>query len=215
MKAGLLGPYEHALTAMTPLNLLDTHGRVLPLDVARFLAPVNDADLSVVARCRGPVLDVGCGPGRFVSALAERGIPALGVDLAPTAVQLARGRGGSALRRDVFARLPGEGRWPTILLVDGNIGLGGDVLRLLGRLGKLLAPGGQLLVETEPHDCDEQLDVRFHQHGRAIGEHFPWARVGPHDASRLAVASGLQVVDFWTTHGRTFVELQLPVRGVA
>lgn len=210
MRAGLLGPYEHALVAMTPLNLLDSDGRVLPLDVARFLAPVNDADISVIERCRGPVLDVGCGPGRFVSALAERGIPTLGVDLAPTAVRLARGRGGSALRRDVFSRLPGEGRWPTILLVDGNVGLGGDVSRLFARLGRLLAPGGRLLVETEPHDCDERLHVRFHQHGQPIGEHFPWARVGPRDACRLAADAGLRVVDFWTTHGRTFVELQLP-----
>lgn len=214
MKAGLLGPYERALTAMAPLNLLDTEGRVLPLDVARFLAPVNADDLTVVERCRGPVLDVGCGPGRFVSALAERGIPALGVDLAPTAVRLTRGRGGSALRRDVFARLPGEGRWPTILLVDGNIGLGGDVPQLFTRLGKLLAPAGRLLVETEPHDCDERLRVRFHQHGRAVGEPFPWARVGPRDACRLATDAGLRVVDFWTTHSRAFVDLRLPLRGV-
>ncbi len=214
MKAGLLGPYERALAAMAPLNLLDAHGRVLPLDVARFLAPVDDADISVVERCRGPVLDVGCGPGRFVSALAERGVPALGVDLARTAVELALGRGGTALRRDVFARLPGEGRWPTVLLVDGNVGLGGDVLRLFARLVNLLAPGGRLLVETEPDDCDERLRVRFHQHGRPIGGPFPWARVGPRDACRLAVAAGLHVADVWTTHGRTFLELHLPLRAV-
>ena len=30
------------------------------------------------------------------------------------------------LRRDLFAPLPGEGRWHHVLLADGNIGIGGD-----------------------------------------------------------------------------------------
>ena len=40
-------------------------------------------------------------------------------------------RGGAALRRDVFAPLPGEGRWYTALLADGNVGIGGDPVALL------------------------------------------------------------------------------------
>ena len=54
------------------------------------------------------------------------------------------------LRRDVFARVPGEGRWSHVLLADGNIGIGGDPLRLLERAAGLLAAGGTVLVETDP-----------------------------------------------------------------
>ncbi|MEU9563347.1 methyltransferase domain-containing protein [Streptomyces sp. NPDC048161] len=38
----------------------------------------------------GPVADVGCGPGRVTAYLAERHVPAFGVDLSPAMVELAR-----------------------------------------------------------------------------------------------------------------------------
>jgi hypothetical protein len=72
------------------------------------------------------------------------------VDLAPAAVMFSRQRGAVALRRSVFAPVPGEGRWPTALLIDGNIGISGDVARLLRRMASLLAHGGRLLVEADP-----------------------------------------------------------------
>ena len=46
--------------------------------------------------------------------------------------------GRPALRRDVFEPLPGTGRWQTVLLADGNVGLGGDPLRVLRRAAELL-----------------------------------------------------------------------------
>ena len=109
---------------------------IVELDVARWLAAADDADDTVLDRCTGPVLDVGCGPGRFVSSLDARGVAALGVDIAETAVALTRGQGMPALLRDVFHDLPGEGRWPTVLLMDGNIGIGGDPARLLARIAR-------------------------------------------------------------------------------
>lgn len=39
----------------------------------------------------GPVADLGCGPGRITAYLAERQVPAFGVDLSPAMVELARG----------------------------------------------------------------------------------------------------------------------------
>ena len=43
-------------------------------------------------------------------------------------------RGVTGPARDVFDPLPGEGRWETALLADGNIGIGGDPVALLRRL---------------------------------------------------------------------------------
>ena len=45
-----------------------------PLDVSAW-SSMSSADELIVSRCEGPVLDIGCGPGRFVEALASRGIP--------------------------------------------------------------------------------------------------------------------------------------------
>ena len=58
-------------------------------------------DDGLLDRCLGPTLDVGCGPGRLTAALLGRGVPCLGIDVSPVAVDIARGRGAAALHRDV------------------------------------------------------------------------------------------------------------------
>lgn len=208
MDVGALAPYERALQTTGSLALYTEDGRILELDVARWLAGVDDADRTVLDRCRGPVLDVGCGPGRFVSELNALGVAALGVDIAETAVALTRGQGLPALLRSVFTALPGEGRWPTVLLLDGNIGIGGDPRRLLDRIAALLAPGGRLVVEAHPdaraHDL---LRVRFSEHGRPVGPLFDWAYVGLNALDRYADAAGYELDEVWDAAGRTFAAL--------
>src|ERR1700676_4536689 len=108
---------------MVPLMtvLRSESGERLPLAPGRWHGPPTPGERVLVENVAPPVLDVGCGPGRMVAALGGRGIPALGVDPAPAAVALTRRRGAPALQRSVFDRLPGEGRWGTVLLLDGNI----------------------------------------------------------------------------------------------
>ncbi len=76
--------------------------RAEPLPLATWLGETTPADEAVLDRARGPVLDVGCGPGRHVRALAERGVLALGIDLSPDAADLARARGASVFTGCVF-----------------------------------------------------------------------------------------------------------------
>ena len=53
----------------------------------------------------GPVADIGCGPGQIARYLADRGIPVLGIDLAPEMVTLARRRAIDKLRKkQAYAR---------------------------------------------------------------------------------------------------------------
>ncbi|MFF3407193.1 class I SAM-dependent methyltransferase [Streptomyces sp. NPDC002742] len=156
-------PYADALGAgRGPLFLRRTDGWLLPLEVERWCARADAVDLQVLAYCEGAVLDVGCGPGRLVAELAARGRPALGIDVSEAAVARTVRLGGQALHRSVFEPLPGEGRWGTALLVDGNIGIGGDPAALLRRTAELLAPGGLLIAETVAGaDVDERVDVRI------------------------------------------------------
>lgn len=218
-------PYAHALrTGRGPLFLRRLSppappdgagggGELLPLDVERWCAAPDAADAAVLKRCTGPVLDVGCGPGRLVAALAVRGVRALGVDVSPAAVARTRQHGGSAVRRSVFDRLPGEGRWGSVLLMDGNVGIGGDPFALLTRLRTLVAPGGSLLAEAAPRDEDERLTVRVEDgHGRH-GRPFPWARLGTSVLLRTAEAAGWIPAGRWTAEGRAFVELHRPRAG--
>lgn len=135
-------PYARALSrGRGPLFLRRKDGWLLPLDVERWCAEADAADLSALRRSEGPVIDIGCGPGRLVAALAARGHRALGIDVSEAAIGRTQRIGGPALRRSVFEPLPGEGRWGTALLIDGNIGIGGDPQALLRRVGAVLAPG--------------------------------------------------------------------------
>ncbi|MCQ4079809.1 class I SAM-dependent methyltransferase [Streptomyces sp. RB6PN25] len=200
-------PYARALrTGRGPLFLRRPDGWLLPLDVERWCAGPDAADTSLLSRCRGPVLDIGCGPGRLVAALTAHGLPALGIDVSPAAVARTRGAGAAVLHRSVFDRLPAEGRWSTVLLVDGNIGIGGDPRALLGRLRQLTAPGGRLLAEAAAHDVDERLTVRVEDARGRHGRDFPWARLGPTALGAAATAAGWTPVDAWESGGRHFAE---------
>ncbi|MFJ3923326.1 class I SAM-dependent methyltransferase [Streptomyces sp. NPDC090022] len=210
VRAWRADPYADALRAgRGPLYLRRADGWLLPLDVARWCAEPDEADATVLARCRGPVLDIGCGPGRLVAALARLGRPALGVDVMPAAVERTVRAGGSALCRSVFDPLPCEGRWGTVLLMDGNIGIGGDPVALLRRAAGLTAPDGALLVEVAAADVDERVEVRLDD-GSGTGTRgtpFPWARVGTRALGLHAAEAGWTRAFAWRTADRHFVSL--------
>jgi SAM-dependent methyltransferase len=206
MMPGAIALYEEALRQpVARLSLRTADGRALPLHLSRWCGPPDAADEQILRRCRGPVLDVGCGPGRLTVALTERGIPALGVDISPAAVARVRQAGAPALHRSVFDPLPGPGRWATVLLADGNIGIGGQPARLLYRCAQLLAPGGQLLIEAEPADVDEQLTVQLEHPDGRCGPVFPWALMGPVALVQAVTDAGLHIRGQWRHAGRAFV----------
>ncbi|MFV2084137.1 class I SAM-dependent methyltransferase [Micromonospora sp. LOL_021] len=182
------------------------------LPVERWHGPVEPTTDAVVARCCGPTLDLGCGPGRVTVALARAGVTAVGVDVSARAVALTRARGGVAIHRDLFDRLPAEGRWRHAVLLDGNIGIGGDPVALLRRCRSLLHPLGTLLVELDPPGVGLWRGyahvVSTAAGGRPrLGPAFRWARLDTDAVRAAAAAGGLTVREVFRDAGRWFGEL--------
>jgi SAM-dependent methyltransferase len=172
-----------------------------------WLRPASRNDRLILDHCRGATLDVGCGPGRMSAHLALHGHPVLGVDIVREAVDQSRRRGVPALRRSVFEPMPGEGGWDTVLLADGNIGIGGDPLALLRRSRELLGPTGRVVCDLAGPGTGLRVhSARLVAHGRRSPT-FPWAEVGPEVIGRLAAQADLEVLHVLERHGRWFAVL--------
>ncbi|WP_191255705.1 class I SAM-dependent DNA methyltransferase [Amycolatopsis oliviviridis] len=121
--------------------------------------PIGRAMLAAFAeQARGPVVDVGCGPGHVTAYLASLGLDVAGVDLSPKMVEIAR-RQYPDLRFSV-------GSMTALDLPDGELGglvawwsifhLPPELLpAVFAEFRRTLAPGGRLLVGF--HVGDERL----------------------------------------------------------
>ena len=142
-----------------------------------------------------------------MARLIERGIPALGIDRSATAIRLAGCGGAPALLGDVFEPLPWTGSWHTVLLVDGNVGLGGDPRRILGRAVELLARGGRCVAEFDAETigiCSRWVRL---ESAREVGPWFRWASVGVDSAAALAAQVGLTLTGVRLIAGRVIASL--------
>jgi hypothetical protein len=89
--------------------------------------------------------------------------------------------------------LPGTGRWQTVLLADGNVGLGGNPERVLARAAELMGQGGQCLVEFDSASTGVMLSWVRLESSHTVGPWFRWASVGIDSAKRLAEQAGMAV----------------------
>jgi SAM-dependent methyltransferase len=215
--AGVAGPSSAAgpgpagaagSSAVAGLRVIDHRGEQWTLALERYLGQPDSDEEGVLERAVGPVLDVGCGPARHVLALARRGVVAVGVDISPPAVQLARSRGATVIEGSIFDGIPGAGSWGSALLLDGNIGIGGAPAQLLARIAGLLQDGGVILVEVEAPGVQTQTLSISLQSSDAHSQWFPWARLSIDGLAEIAADAGCSVVEQWHVRERWFAALR-------
>ncbi|XAS68164.1 class I SAM-dependent methyltransferase [Micrococcaceae bacterium Sec5.7] len=188
-------------------------------DVLGWCAEASTLERLLLQSLDGPVLDIGCGPGRMLSAAQSLGLVALGIDTSTEAVRCARSRGARALEQSVFSAVPQSGLWQSLLLLDGNIGIGGSISSLLRRCRQLIAPRGTLLVEVETDDdVDAAYRAVLEDGDGNLSEPFSWARAGLPALESRARRTGWAVVSTQRIQGRVFCRLSpaaLPLRSTA
>ncbi len=192
---------------VAPLHAVADDGTRRRLPLRRWLCTPEAAENEVLDRAIGPVLDVGCGAGRHLVALGERGIEAVGVEISSQAVAIATARGAEVIEGCIFEQ-PLPSVWATALLIDGNIGIGGDPASLLRRLGALLRPGGAALVELEPPTSVSRAGRVRLEYSRQVSEWIPWSFVTAAEIEPIAAAAGMALRELWSADGRWFAELR-------
>jgi 2-polyprenyl-3-methyl-5-hydroxy-6-metoxy-1,4-benzoquinol methylase len=106
---------------------------------------------AVAERKPGRVLDLGCGEGWLMRALAERGIEAIGLDVSLELVMAAEETGGGRYRCCSYEELvddPTRAGGPYDAIACNFSLLGEDLVPLLRALRGNLAPGGALVIQT-------------------------------------------------------------------
>jgi len=147
---------------------------------------VTDAAIVAAVRARSPrsVIDLGCGEGWLVRALADEGIDVLGVDAVPALVQAAEQAGGGRFVAMDYAQVAAgalEARADVVVCNFSLLG-GESVDALLRAVPRLLLPGGALVIQTlHPWSAcgdapyrDGWRDGSWAGCGAGFGEAAPW-----------------------------------------
>ena len=187
----------------------------------------REMERAAMERVRGRVLDIGCGAGRFMLHLKDKGHDVVGFDNAPAAIEACRRRGLDDVHVLAVEDLDGRfGTFDTVLLLGGNLGLLGNAEKgkdLLRRLYAITSPEGRLIGASrdrrETTDADMQDYVnRNLMLGRVSGQSririryrkyatpfFDFFRIAPEELEALLEGAGWRMNEVLHQDGESYV----------
>lgn len=114
----------------------------------------------------GPVLDLGAGAGRSAIHLQDRGLQVTAVEASRGAAEVCRRRGVRDVRESDLNDPPADQEWGAVLLLCGNLGLGGSWdgnRRLLATLAEISQPDAVLVADSvnDTGRAEIRLRIRY------------------------------------------------------
>jgi cyclopropane fatty-acyl-phospholipid synthase-like methyltransferase len=124
---------------------------------------------------KGKTLDIGCGAGRVLLHLQEKGLKAVGIDVSPLAREICRRRGAKDTRLMSISQLSRKvGIFDTIVMYGNNFGLFGNPKRakwLLKKFYGMTSPDVRIIAETvDPYKTTMKGHLEYHKANRAKGK---------------------------------------------
>ena len=124
---------------------------------------------------RGRVLDIGCGAGRMMLFLKQKGLDVMGVDVSPLAIEVCKKRGLKNVKVLPITQVNSKlGVFDTILLFGGNFGLLGNPKRarwLLRRFYRMTSDRGRIIaVSCNPHMNKSRDSREYRRFNRSRGK---------------------------------------------
>ena len=141
----------------------------------------------------GPCLDLGCGTGLLLDALAATGRTVIGLDRSADQLRFARARSGQIVQADAAALPFRDATFPTVaaLWISTDVD---DFAAVVAEASRVLSPGGLFLCYgahpcfNGPHiEWLEDGGVRAHPTYRTPGWHEPAPWWGPYIRPRVGM----------------------------
>jgi len=192
----------YAEGAREPFYFTDKAGNAYEHPLAKYFRDPREftrIEKRMIKLSRGRVLDVGCGTGTHLPSLSKRGV-ALGIDISPTVIQLAKERGNKNCRvADIYKFSP-RVKFDTIVLFENNIGMAGTISgarRLLKKLSSILAPDGRILTNANLTTDRYFTAVLTPRYGDKKGSTFKWMTFNEETLKMLCGTAGLtmEIID--------------------
>lgn len=135
----------------------------------------NRRERQAIRLVKGRVLDIGCGAGRFLLHLQQKGFKATGIDNSRGAVKVCKLRGVKDARHmpiDEIGRFKPHS-FDTVIMMGNNFGLFGGfkkAKRLLKQIHVITSAEGQIIAEAvDPYQTNEPLHLAYQRRNRERG----------------------------------------------